>query len=63
MSAATFDRIGSQGQGNLTISGGLATFPADASNAKELFEKADQAMLQAKRDGKNRIHLVGQSEQ
>jgi len=55
-----FDQLGLQGKGALTISGGLATFPIDASNAQDLFEKADQAMLEAKRNGKNRIYLVGQ---
>jgi len=55
-----FDQLGPQGSGSLTISGGLATFPTDAPNAQELLEKADQAMLEAKRSGKNRIYLVGQ---
>jgi diguanylate cyclase (GGDEF)-like protein len=59
MSDTNFDQLGPQGSGSLTISGGLATFPTDASNARELFEKADQAMLEAKRSGKNRIYLVG----
>ena len=60
MSDTPFDQLGPQGRGSLTISGGLATFPIDAKNAQELFERADQAMLEAKRNGKNRIHLVGQ---
>ena len=60
MSHTPFDKLGPQGKGSLTISGGLATFPTDAQDAQELFEKADQAMLKAKRSGKNRIHLVGQ---
>lgn len=60
MSDTPFDQLGPQGKGALTISGGLATFPTDAPNARELFEKADQAMLEAKRSGKNRIYLVGQ---
>jgi len=60
MSDMPFDQLGPQGRGSLTISGGLATFPTDAPNAQELFEKADQAMLEAKRSGKNRIYLVGQ---
>ena len=61
MSDTPFDQLGPQGRGALTISGGLATFPTDASSAQELFEKADQAMLEAKRSGKNRIYLVGRS--
>jgi GGDEF domain-containing protein len=60
MASTPFERLGPKGKGSLTISGGLATFPVDASTAAELFEKADQAMLEAKRSGKNLIHLVGQ---
>ncbi len=56
---AGFDFIGPKGKGSLTISGGLATFPADGDTAEELLEKADMAMLEAKRSGKNRIYLVG----
>ena len=60
MASTPFEHLGPKGEGCLTISGGLATFPVDAANAAELFEKADQAMLEAKRGGKNLIHLVGQ---
>jgi diguanylate cyclase (GGDEF)-like protein len=59
MSAASFDVLGPKGKGSLTISGGLATFPTDAVNAESLFEKADEAMFEAKRSGKNRLYLVG----
>jgi PleD family two-component response regulator len=61
ISSASFDMLGLKGKGSLTISGGLATFPADAANAESLFERADQAMFEAKRSGKNRLHLVGRS--
>lgn len=54
-----FNLLGPAGKGVLTISGGLATFPRDGSTAEELFRKADQALLEAKRSGKNRIYLVG----
>jgi PleD family two-component response regulator len=47
------------GHETLTISGGLATLNRDGSTADELFEKADQALLEAKRSGKNRVYLVG----
>ena len=47
------------GDNRITISGGLATFPWNAQDAATLIEQADQAMLRAKRDGKNRIYLVG----
>ena len=62
MHQTPFDLLGTQGKGSLTISGGLSTYPTDAQNAQTLFEKADQAMLEAKRSGKNRIYLVGRPE-
>ncbi|MHC4461656.1 MAG: GGDEF domain-containing protein [Planctomycetota bacterium] len=51
--------LGPEGKGLLTISGGLASFPRDASTVQELFQQADRALLEAKRSGKNRIYLVG----
>jgi len=39
----------------LTVSIGLATTPGDASSAKELLERADQALYVAKSLGKNRV--------
>ncbi|MBI2267369.1 MAG: sensor domain-containing diguanylate cyclase [Armatimonadetes bacterium] len=38
-----------------TISGGVATYPTDALHFGDLIEKADMALYQAKRSGKNRI--------
>ncbi len=52
--------LGSKGEGVLTISGGLASFPRDGSTVQQLFDRADQALLEAKRSGKNRIYLVGE---
>ena len=43
----------------MTISGALASFPGDGATIQELFERADEALLEAKRSGKNRIYLVG----
>lgn len=63
MSEAAFECLGAKGKGNLTISGGLATYPLDAQTASELFEKADHAMLNAKQTGKNKITIVGQPTQ
>lgn len=60
ISETPFEFLGPKGQGTLTISGGLASFPVDGTTAEELFEKADQAMLEAKRSGKNQIEIVGQ---
>jgi diguanylate cyclase (GGDEF)-like protein len=37
----------------LTLSIGLASYPADASNKEELIIKADQNLLQAKKEGKD----------
>ncbi|MBN1805246.1 MAG: GGDEF domain-containing protein [Sedimentisphaerales bacterium] len=51
--------LGNKGKGILTISGGLASFPRDGSTIQELFMQADKALLEAKRSGKNKIHLVG----
>ena len=41
--------------GSLTISIGVACYPDDARAADEIVEKADQALYQAKRDGRNRV--------
>ena len=56
---SAFSGLGPAGKGVLTISGGLASFPRDGSTTQELFQQADQALLEAKRSGKNRIYLVG----
>jgi diguanylate cyclase (GGDEF)-like protein len=52
--------LGPKGEGILTISGGLASFPRDGSTIERLFLRADSALLEAKRSGKNRIYLVGE---
>jgi GGDEF domain-containing protein len=57
---AELDLLGPEGEGVLTISGALARFPRDGTTIQELFEKADSALLAAKRSGKNRIYLVGE---
>ncbi|MFQ5410642.1 MAG: diguanylate cyclase [Phycisphaerae bacterium] len=57
--AHTFQRLGPEAQGSLTISGGLAQFPAQAATAAELLEAADTALLQAKKAGKDRFWLIG----
>ena len=59
ISSANFSFLGPEGKGELTVSGGLASFPHDSLHIEELFEQADKAMLDAKRSGKNRIYLVG----
>lgn len=47
------------GEVSLTISGGLATFPWDATTREDLLLRADEALLSAKRAGKNRVFLIG----
>jgi diguanylate cyclase (GGDEF)-like protein len=44
-----------QPEGKLTISGGVATYPADGTNSKEIIEKADEALYEAKKSGRNKI--------
>ncbi|MBW8036702.1 MAG: GGDEF domain-containing protein [Planctomycetes bacterium] len=51
--------LGVSGQGELTVSGGLASYPRDGDSVEKLLEEADKAMLEAKAGGKNRIYLVG----
>jgi diguanylate cyclase (GGDEF)-like protein len=41
------------------ISIGVASFPADAGDPTELFHRADEALYQAKRSGKNRVCRAG----
>lgn len=40
--------------GKVTVSIGVASFPEQANNAAELFERADQALYVAKENGRNR---------
>jgi diguanylate cyclase (GGDEF)-like protein len=40
----------------LTVSVGVSAFPDHAATAKELFERADAALYEAKHDGRNRVH-------
>jgi len=45
--------------GRLTISIGVATFPAQASSKDELIKRADQALYKAKTAGRNRVAVHG----
>ena len=60
--ASKFPALGPEARGVLTISGGLANFGHDATTPEQLLTKADDALLAAKRSGKNRIYLVGPEE-
>jgi len=42
----------------ITVSIGVAIFPKDAQNVKELIHKADEALYQAKEKGRNRVCTV-----
>ncbi|MBM3465710.1 MAG: GGDEF domain-containing protein [Armatimonadetes bacterium] len=44
---------------HVTVSGGVASFPEDADTSKELVERADQAMFQAKQRGRNKVCFDG----
>lgn len=52
-----FPKLGDDAPGELTISGGLATYPWDGRTASELLERADQLSLRSKKLGKNAITL------
>ncbi len=41
----------------VTVSGGVATFPEDASSLEDLIRRADAALYRSKAEGKNRITL------
>jgi len=45
----------------LTISGGVSTYPEDGSDAKSLLYAADMALYQAKAAGKNAVRCYGRS--
>lgn len=48
--------------GRLTVSLGVAGFPEDAGDLKNLIQRADQALYQAKDQGRNRIVVYGVAE-
>jgi diguanylate cyclase (GGDEF)-like protein len=43
--------------GKVTISIGIAAFPADGDSPRALIDRADQALYRAKTDGRNRVRL------
>ncbi len=47
--------VGTYTQGKLTLSTGLASFPSEASDKEGLIQRAQEALLQAKIRGKNRV--------
>ena len=50
---AVLEKYGNQ----LSISAGLASFPQDASSKTALIDKAMEALYQAKKNGKNKVHV------
>lgn len=55
VAAHGFPNGSSQPLGQVTISGGVASFPEDALSAVELLRAADQSLYEAKAAGRNRI--------
>ncbi|MCG8405990.1 MAG: GGDEF domain-containing protein [Phycisphaerales bacterium] len=55
-----FTRLGPEATGRLTISGGIAHYPWQATKCMELIEAADRALFQAKEAGKDRFWIVGE---
>ncbi len=47
-----------QPQGKVTASFGVSTFPEDGDDATTLIRRADQAMYQGKKNGRNRVQLA-----
>jgi diguanylate cyclase (GGDEF)-like protein len=54
---ARFPKLGHEAIGVLSVSGGLATFPWDGMDVESILHKADQRLLQSKRQGKNAITI------
>ncbi len=56
--AQAFPREETQPGGSLTISLGVAVFPENAADSKDLIEKADAALYRAKENGRNRVEVA-----
>lgn len=56
-----FDCLGPNAPGPVTISGGLSCYPWHGTTRETLIRSADQALLSAKRSGKNKMALAGES--
>ncbi|GJM19049.1 MAG: hypothetical protein DHS20C14_12620 [Phycisphaeraceae bacterium] len=52
-----FPKLGAEAQGTLTISGGLATYPWDGTEAESLLARADELAMRSKKQGKNALTL------
>ncbi len=59
----SFSQIKIQGiDTEMTISIGIASYPKDADNPKDIIEKSDTALYQAKKAGRNRTIMFNQEE-
>ena len=56
-----FSHLNSLSLKNLSISAGLAIYPYDADSVEGLILKADSALYQAKKAGKNRVCLYNRN--
>jgi len=56
-----FPSLGPRAVGRLSVSGGLARFPADGVTCRELLRAADHAIKRAKQAGKNAIELISRA--
>jgi diguanylate cyclase (GGDEF)-like protein len=54
-----FSPRGATGPARITVSIGVASFPADAKTKDELISCADLALARAKKKGKNRVCRAG----
>jgi diguanylate cyclase (GGDEF)-like protein len=63
LSRHEFACLGPSASGTLTVSGGLATFPWDGQDVKELLRHADQGLREVKKSGKNSIYVIGQPDE
>ena len=46
---------------NITVSIGVSAFPKDAQAKEDFIEKADQALYQAKKTGRNKVCAAGKA--
>jgi diguanylate cyclase (GGDEF)-like protein len=53
------ERFRRRGAPRVTLSGGVATYPEDATSAEDLLRRADEGLYRSKADGKNRITMSG----
>jgi diguanylate cyclase (GGDEF)-like protein len=49
--------------GTITISLGVASYPEDAESVRDVLNKSDRALYEAKRGGRNRIATLPPDEQ